>query len=67
MKKHKNFIVKTRRQLADEFGMHVNTLMRKLKREGIELSKGLVCPKEQRKIYDLLGQPQHGQFKKNTI
>jgi len=53
MKKHKNFIVKTRRQLADEFGMHVK--------------KGLVCPKEQRKIYDLLGQPQHGQFKKNTI
>jgi len=67
MKRHEDFNVKTRRQLANEFGMHVNTLMRKLKREGVELPKGLVCPKEQRRIYELFGNPEHIQFKNNTI
>ncbi len=57
MKKQSSTIAKTRRQIAGEYGMHVNTLMRKLKKEGIKLPRGLVYPKEQELIYEALGCP----------
>lgn len=46
-----------RQELADEYGVHPNTFRSMLKRAGIELSKGLVNPKEQMLIYQKLGKP----------
>jgi hypothetical protein len=48
---------KTRQQLAAEYGLHRNTFTRRLKRAGIQLPPGLVYPKEQQKIYEILGAP----------
>jgi len=48
---------KMRQELADEYGVHPNTFRSMLKRAGIELSKGLVNPKEQMLIYQKLGKP----------
>jgi hypothetical protein len=49
---------KTRQQIAEEYGIHRSTFNRKLKRHGIELPKGLVMPKDIRKIYNAMGLPE---------
>ena len=49
---------KTRQEIANEYGVDRKTLYRWLKRENIEISKGLVTPKEQKLIYDRLGKPE---------
>jgi hypothetical protein len=49
---------KTRQQMALEFNFSYSTFWRKLKEYGIDLPKGLICPKYQKKIYDALGYPQ---------
>ncbi len=48
---------KTRQEIANEYGVDRKTLYRWLKRENIEISKGLVTPKEQDVIYEKLGKP----------
>jgi len=48
---------KTRQELAAEYGWHRNTLQKRLKQVGIQLPKGSVCPKDQRRIYEALGCP----------
>jgi hypothetical protein len=48
---------KTRQQIADEYGIHYLTLMRRLKAVGIELPHGVVLPKHQKEIYEKLGYP----------
>ena len=49
--------VKTRQQLAAEYGLHRNTFMRRLKKSGVHLPPGLIYPKHQEKIYEALGAP----------
>ena len=49
---------KTRQEIANEYGIDRKTLYRWLKRENINISKGLVTPKEQKEIYEKLGKPE---------
>lgn len=46
---------KTRSQIAAEYAMSESTLYRKLKQVGLNLSPGLLTPKEQMMIYELFG------------
>jgi ribosomal protein S18 len=48
---------KTRKEIAAEYGCNYNTLRRHLESAGIILPKGLVSPKDQRRIYEALGYP----------
>lgn len=51
-------IVKTRQQIADEYGIDRKTLYRWLKAAGIQLGGRLVTPAEQELIYQIFGKPQ---------
>ena len=53
----KNQSVKTREQIAMEYGISRRTLYNWLKKENIELKRRLVMPKEQNRIYATLGLP----------
>ena len=50
---------KTREQIANEYGIGRATFRKWLKEKGIELSNGLICPKEQEKIYEIFGMPKN--------
>ncbi|GAB4421331.1 MAG: hypothetical protein OHK0039_35970 [Bacteroidia bacterium] len=52
-----NTSAKTRTQIAAEYGISPRTLSRWLKRRDIRLSRGLLGPKEQALIYQVLGRP----------
>ena len=49
--------LKTRQEIAQEYGIVRETLYRKLKSEGIVLKRGLVNVEDQERIYKLLGKP----------
>jgi hypothetical protein len=49
--------VKTRLQIASEYGVCVKTLNRMLKEAEIELKRGLITPSKQEEIYLKLGRP----------
>ena len=49
--------VKTRQQIAFEYGVSPRTLRRWLKQSEIDLPKRLLCPKEQNLIYKKFGKP----------
>jgi transposase-like protein len=57
---------KTRSQIADEYGIHRNTLCQWLKKLGIELPSGLLFPADVKRIYEALGHPQDKQPAKET-
>ena len=48
---------KTRKQMANEYGIHVRTFSRWLKKYKIELPSGNITPKYQKIIYEALGNP----------
>jgi transcriptional regulator with XRE-family HTH domain len=48
-------LMKSRKQMADEIGVSPRTLNRWLKNLNFKLSSGLICPKNQKLIKDLLG------------
>ncbi len=48
---------KTRQEIANEYGVDRKTLYRWLKKKNIQISSGLVTPKEQDIIYNQLGKP----------
>jgi len=50
-------IAKTREQMATEYGVHVRTFTRWLKKYEIELPSGNITPKYQKIIYQVLGNP----------
>ncbi len=48
---------KTRQQIAEEYGITPRTLRRWIKKNNINLPKRLICPQEQKKIYEAFGPP----------
>ena len=48
---------KTREQIAEEYNISTKTLNKWLKDAGIQLPSGLICPANQMKIYELIGEP----------
>ncbi len=48
-------IVKTRQQVADEYGVSVRTLARWIKQKDLEIGKGLLTPFDQELIYKTFG------------
>ena len=48
---------KTRYQIADEYGICTKTLYRWIKEKKLNISKGLLTPKEQKIIYETFGAP----------
>jgi len=52
-----DYTVKTRQEIAQEYGISRKTFYNWLKREGISLQNRLVSPKEQKVIYETLGNP----------
>jgi hypothetical protein len=63
--------VKTKQQMADEYGVCRKTFNKLLNRKQIKLDKGLIYPKEQVIIYKKLGIPNNIQkvpsFPRNSI
>ena len=53
----KNNRVKTRQQIANEYGVTRKTLYSWLKKEKIKLERSLISPKEQERIYSKFGNP----------
>ena len=47
----------TRQEIADNIGISVSTLYRKLKKADLKISSGYLNPKEQMLIYTLFGIP----------
>lgn len=50
-------ILKTRQQIAEEYGVCIKTFNKLLKNKGIILDKGLITPKDQQIIYERIGIP----------
>ncbi|MEM1328703.1 MAG: hypothetical protein AAGI23_22295 [Bacteroidota bacterium] len=48
---------KTRKQIAEEFGINYKTLMSRLKRKSVELPSGVLLGIHQKIIYDQFGYP----------
>lgn len=49
--------VKTKQQMADEYGVCRKTFNKLLLKKRIKLDRGLISPKDQQNIYDKLGIP----------
>ena len=49
--------VKTKQQMADEYGVCRKTFVRLLVKRSIRLERGLIYPKDQESIYNVLGVP----------
>jgi hypothetical protein len=56
MESHKGG-VKTKQQMADEYGVCRKTFNKLLRKKQIMLDRGLISPKDQKNIYDELGTP----------
>lgn len=56
----KGFILSslTRKELAQKYGIHVNTLRSWLKNIGFDLTRKRLTPKELEYIYSVLGEPE---------
>jgi hypothetical protein len=49
--------VKTKQQMADEYGVCRKTFNKLLQKKHIRLDRGLIFPKDQMNIYEKLGPP----------
>lgn len=56
-----NGVVKTRQQMADEYGICRKTFNKLLQKKKIVLDRGLIYPKDQESIYKELGIPERSQ------
>ena len=54
---YRNGGVKTKQQMADEYGICRKTFNKLLLKKKIKLDRGLIYPKDQHIIYDTLGEP----------
>jgi len=50
---------KTKQQIADEYGVCVKTLNKWLRKKEIKISRGLISPIDQNKIYENFGIPKN--------
>lgn len=48
---------KTRQEIAQEYGIDRKTFYRWMKRTGLPVTKGLLCPSEMEVIYNTFGKP----------
>lgn len=55
-----DFRPKSRKQLADEYGVSPRTLRRWFKSKNLRLPSSLLLPKDLELIYNVLGNPQRG-------
>ena len=46
---------KNKKQIAEELGIHPNTLARRLKDAGLHVPRGFISPQQQHEIYEILG------------
>lgn len=53
-----NGVVKTKQQMAHEYGVSRKTFHKLLKKRQIILDRGLIYPKDQENIYNELGLPE---------
>ena len=58
-------VVKTKQQMADEYGVCRKTFHRLLQKRQIVLDRGLIYPKDQEHIYRELGLPESAQRIRN--
>jgi hypothetical protein len=49
--------VKTKQQMADEYGICRKTFNKLLLKKNLIIERGLICPRDQLRIYDVLGEP----------
>ncbi len=57
--------MKTRQEVADEYGISVKTLMRKLRYYKVELKvKSRISPKQYEEIVLVLGRPSQAKYKR---
>jgi hypothetical protein len=49
--------VKTKQQMANEYGVCRKTFNKLLQKKHIKLDRGLIYPKDQMNIYNILGEP----------
>jgi len=65
-----NGVVKTKQQMAHEYGVSTKTFHKLLQKRQIILDRGLIYPKDQENIYNELGLPESIQrfrnFPKNS-
>jgi len=54
-----NGVVKTKQQIADEYGVCRKTFTKLLIKKHIKLGRGLIYPKDQKIIYSILGSPKN--------
>lgn len=47
--------VKNKKQIAEEMGIHPNTLTKYLKRAGLQVPRGFISPQQQQEIFRRLG------------
>jgi hypothetical protein len=59
MREFSNTSVKTKKQMAGEYGVCSKTFVEMLKRNNISIERRLITPKEQELIYTVLGIPQN--------
>ncbi|HLF62817.1 MAG TPA: hypothetical protein VI603_03655 [Saprospiraceae bacterium] len=52
-------IPKSRKQMADEYGLEIRAFNAKLEYAGIILAHGQIMPRDQMRIYRALGPPLH--------
>jgi hypothetical protein len=52
-----NGAVKTKQQMADEYGVCLKTFNRLLMKKNVILDRGLISPRDQMTIYSVLGLP----------
>jgi hypothetical protein len=53
-----NGVVKTKQQMAEEYGVSRKTFRRLLQKRQIRIDRGLIYPKDQESIYRKLGYPE---------
>lgn len=46
---------KNKKQMAQEMGIHPNTLTKYLKKAGLQIPRGFISPQQQQEIYRRLG------------
>lgn len=55
VEQHPELKAKNKKQIAQEMGIHPNTLTKYLKKAGLQVPRGFISPQQQQEIYRRLG------------